>query len=35
MHNGRIEIESKVNEGTTFQVWLPVSSEAAFTDDIG
>ena len=29
MHNGRIEVRSKVNEGTTFTVYLPLAKEAA------
>jgi two-component system phosphate regulon sensor histidine kinase PhoR len=29
MHNGRIEVRSKVNKGTTFTVYLPLAKEAA------
>ncbi len=29
MHNGRIEVRSKLNEGTTFTVYLPLAEEAA------
>ncbi len=31
-HQGRIEVESAVGEGTTFTVWLPIQSAAAEED---
>ncbi|HET7375886.1 MAG TPA: HAMP domain-containing sensor histidine kinase, partial [Anaerolineae bacterium] len=31
LHHGRIKVESQVNVGTTFQVWLPVKAEQSVT----
>ena len=26
-HNGRIEVQSRVDQGTTFTIWMPVRTE--------
>ena len=32
-HNGRIEVKSELNKGTTFSIFLPIPQETSFTDE--